>query len=511
LNSTTNVQPATDQLSQLQQILLKVQPGGKVVLSTDIITEELLNAPESGLRLKRHDDAQSTLTVLTVPKRQGAADWTHTYGRPDNTAFAGETLSGASRQEDLTLVWAGRPGPRYQSDRGNRKPSPLSSSGRLYMQGLKRVISVDAFNGTILWSLELPEAVRFNIPRDCSNWCADERHIYLAARDRCLVIDSASGKVAQQWTCFHSARRPMEWGFVAREGELLIGSSTAAGSAFTEFWGGEFWYDEKVGEHSKKVCSDSLFATNVTSGEIAWSYEGGLIVNSTITITDGVVYALVCKSQQLRQAEPRRLEGEEFWNNMHLVALDALTGVTRWDVPAKPVEGKTAVYLAAAGGKLILVTSLDGTFGVYALNADNGDNLWRGRFNWQVDHHGKHLSRPAIVDGKIYLRPLTLDLETGKVLSETFPEGHQCGTYSASRYALFLRAGELAVWDRNTGESTRWDRVRPDCWISTIPSQGMLLSPEGGGGCSCGGWIETSMAFAPTVEQELRSRAEPKH
>jgi outer membrane protein assembly factor BamB len=488
----------------LQRMLFKVQPGGRAVIPTVLVSDDLLIAPDSGLRYQRQDNPQSGMTVLTVPQRTGAADWTHTYGQPDNSAFAGETLSGASSQADLTLVWAGRPGPRYQSDRGNRKPSPLSSSGRLYMQGLKRVIGVDAFNGTILWAQELPEAVRFNIPRDCSNWCADDQYIYLAARDRCLVMDSATGKIERQWNVLNSTGRDMNWGFVARQGNLLIGSSTAAGAAFTEFWGGEFWYDEKVGEHSKKVCSDSLFATDVQTGEIVWSYEGGLVVNPTITIADGLVYMLVCKSKKLKLDESRRLEGEEFWSEMHLVALDAQTGITQWDVPAKPMEGKTAVYLAAASGKLVLVTSMDGAFGVYGLDAKSGDNLWRGKFNWQVDHHGKHLSRPAIVDGKIYLRPLTLDLDTGKVLSESFPEGHQCGTYSASRYALFLRAGELAVWDRNTGESTRWDRVRPDCWISTIPAQGMLLSPEGGGGCSCGGWIETSMAFAPTVEQTMK-------
>jgi hypothetical protein len=26
----------------------------------------------------------------------------------------------------------------------------------------------------------------------------------------------------------------------------------------------------------------------------------------------------------------------------------------------------------------------------------------------------------------------------------------------------------------------------------------MILSPEGGGGCSCGSWLEASLAFAPT-------------
>ena len=39
--------------------------------------------------------------------------------------------------------------------------------------------------------------------------------------------------------------------------------------------------------------------------------------------------------------------------------------------------------------------------------------------------------------------------------------------------------------------------LRPGCWLSTIPANGMLLSPEGGGGCSCGKWMEASIGFMP--------------
>ncbi|MBX3420770.1 MAG: PQQ-binding-like beta-propeller repeat protein [Pirellulaceae bacterium] len=493
----------------LSQLALKVQPRGSLVLPAALVTAELLLADDSGRSLERKDAKPSDKslahpwTTLLVPQRSGAADWSHMYGSPDNSAFAGEMLAGASRQADLKLVWAGRPGPRYQSDRGNRKPSPLAAGGRLFLQGLRRVIAVDAFNGTIQWGLELPEVIRFNVPRDCGNWCADSQHLYIAARSRCMVVDAASGAIATQLNVYDPRQQQLQWGFIARHERFLIGSSVVPGAAFTEFWGGENWYDEKFGEHTKKVCSDALFAMEPESGQLIWTYDDGLIVNPTITIADGCIYFLTCRDQQLKQRSDRRLNDDAFWANLHLVALDAQSGSTLWDVPAQPIDGRIAVYLASSAGKLVLVTSKDGAFSAYALDAASGKQLWRGQYTWEADHHGKHLSRPAIVDGQIYLRPLTLDLHTGKVLSEAFPKGHQCGSYSASRYAMFLRAGELAIWDRTTGQSDRWQRVRPDCWISTIPAQGMLLSPEGGGGCSCGGWIETSMAFGPTIEQEL--------
>lgn len=492
----------------LEEIVEKLQPGGQAILSSGLWPEESLAAAGFvSLGDERADNARDAAVEVTdndltgwryvSEQVAGAAPWTHMYGTGDNSAYAGETLSGASSQEELTVAWAGRPGPRYQSDRGNRKPSPLASSGRLFMQGLRRVISLDAYNGTILWSLELPEVVRFNVPRDCSNWCADEDFLYIAAKGRCYVIDAATGELVDHRDVYDPDGRDFDWGFLAREQDLVIGSGVAKDSAFTEFWGGEHWYDSKDGEHAKKVCSDILFAAYQSTGDMAWRFQDGLVVNPTITLADGKVFFLVSRSENLEQAKTRRLDGEEFWSNMHMVSLDAKTGEKLWDVPVKPLEGLSATYLAAAEGKLLLTTSKEGAFGVYAIDMATGKPIWRGKFDWEVDHHGKHLSRPAIVEGKVYLRPLTLDLETGEVLSQKFPDGHQCGTYTASRDALFLRAGELAIWDRESGVATRWDRARPDCWISTIPALGMLLSPEGGGGCSCGGWIETSIGFAP--------------
>ena len=87
----------------------------------------------------------------------GAGEWTHMYGLPNNSAYGGEHLGNASNREDLVANWIGRPGPRYQTDRQNRKPSPLASNGRLYLQGHQRLIALDSFSGSILWSVETPD------------------------------------------------------------------------------------------------------------------------------------------------------------------------------------------------------------------------------------------------------------------------------------------------------------------------------------------------------------------
>ena len=88
------------------------------------------------------------------------------------------------------------------------------------------------------------------------------------------------------------------------------------------------------------------------------------------------------------------------------------------------------------------------------------------------------------------------ELASGKPLPFSMPGGG-CGTYAATDHALFFRAGQVTMWDTAGGKPTKFARLRPDCWLSTIPACGMLLSPEGGGGCSCGSWMETSVGFLP--------------
>ncbi|MFI5380363.1 MAG: hypothetical protein ACHRHE_13775 [Tepidisphaerales bacterium] len=60
-----------------------------------------------------------------------------------------------------------------------------------------------------------------------------------------------------------------------------------------------------------------------------------------------------------------------------------------------------------------------------------------------------------------------------------------------------MRSGDLTLWGTDSGSVSSWSRLRPDCWISTIPANGMVLAPEGGGGCSCGSWPEMSAGFVP--------------
>lgn len=439
--------------------------------------------------------------VSTRGKLAGSADWTHQYGTPTNQAFAGETLAGAKNVSDLQLQWLGHPGPRYQPDRQVRKPSPLAANGRLYMQGLERLIAADAYNGTILWSLEVPGLRRYNMPRDASNMCADDKHLYLAVADKCWKIDGQTGRVVQVLDVLPppDKRWDLAWGYLAHHGDMILGSASKKGAAFDAYWGGKNWYDSKGGWDTAKVCSDNLFAVDENSGSLRWSYSHGVLMHTTIAMDAGGVYFVESRNPKVRALDHRIIGEPELFQDLYVVALNPQTGNKLWEQPIAVPSATVMISLAYGQDKVVLGASGNGKFFMTALDATDGASAWSVTLPWATDNHGGHLSRPAIVGDTIYLRPKSYNLHTGEPNKERDMAWGGCGTYACSSNAIFYRSGNISMFSPSTGENTSWSRLRPDCWLSTIPACGMVLSPEGGGGCWCSVWMETSAGFLPTA------------
>lgn len=477
--------------------MFRTAAGGKRL--SDSVQKRL---KAQNISVKQIKNASGKWRVLTRGHIDGAGEWSHLYGRPDNSAFGGESLGGAKSIGDLRVQWIGRPGPRAQADRSGRKPSPLSKNGRLYMQGLHRLIAIDAYNGVVLWSLEMPTLERFNMPRDSSNWCVDHEAVFLAMKNRAWRIDGATGRVERIQPVLPGPikRWDYDWSYIARVGDALIGSGIKKGTAWTNFWGksGEGWYDDVTGPVTHKLCSENLFALDPASGRTRWSYSHGVVLNSTITAGDGKVSFVECRNPKVIQSSSRRIGMPELWKDQYLVTLDLKTGSKLWDKPIDTADGITAFWMAAGKDRLVITTSGNKNYDVYTFDAETGKAGWHQRFTWPggKSDHGKALSRPAIVGERLMVRPMMFNLKTGAILKGGVPHGG-CGTYAATTKALIYRNSNITMWDATGGKTTSWNRLRPGCWLSTIPAGGMLLSPEGGGGCSCGNWLETSLGFAP--------------
>ena len=423
--------------------------------------------------------------------------WTHSYGTAANNGYAGESLGNASATSDLQLQWIGRPGSDSGLDRMLRMPVPVSSNGRLYHQGYNRVMAMDSYNGALLWSLEIPDLRRVNLPRDSGNMCADEDGLFLAVKDECWRLDGDSGDLVRRYRIDEEGQ---EWGAVFRYKDMLIGSVVPVDSHYLEFMGSVYWYNDKSGSRTDKVCSKSLFALDPDTGNSIWGYTNGVIIETTLCMGSNRVYFVECRNASVVAGGGGRI-GASLWQDLHLVALNADTGAVIWDQPISPAVGTVVAYLmyAPSDDRLVFLTS--GTsYTMYTYGASDGATGWQATEAWYPDNHSGFMQRPIVIDNKVFMVPKLFNLSDGTVLnSDMGTDRNGCPSYSASSGAIIYRAnpsGRMSFQDLNTGAISGWDHLRPSCWLNFTPSGGLFLMPEGGGGCSCNGWINTSVGFA---------------
>ncbi|MEL6108581.1 MAG: PQQ-binding-like beta-propeller repeat protein [Planctomycetota bacterium] len=434
------------------------------------------------------------------------AAWGHQYGSVSNTSYSGERLGGVDKTSDLKVKWIGKPGADFGIDRNPRMPAPLAVGGRLFHQGMNRMIALDAFNGAVLWSLEIPDLRRVNIPRDSANWCADDLHVYAAVNDALWVIDASNGEMKKTMSLPESMQAKHEWGYVAVTSERIIGTAVKKGSSYSNFWDKASWYDGKDDAATAKVCGDAIVAYDKKYGNIDWEHSADAVVHSTITIHGDHVYFVQVDDPTLKNSDTGKLTNDRIWSNASVVCLDLQTGKQLWRSKVLPQDHECIISFGIADEKqFVLQTSGKNQFHFASFDGETGSMRWQRSANWPEDHHGAHVQHAVLMNGKLLVQPHILDAADGRLLqSGTLGKRRGCATPVGAGNSIIYRGGTgpVTLWSLDSDTTSEFTRLRPSCWLSTIPAQGMLFSPEGGGGCSCGGWMETSIGFAPTVTVE---------
>jgi outer membrane protein assembly factor BamB len=246
---------------------------------------------------------------------------------------------------------------------------------------------------------------------------------------------------------------------------------------------------------AEKVCSTELFAISLADGSRKWQYRGGTIINTSIAISKGAV-VFVESGSAARTEKSGRVADSQFWKDTELVALDLKTGRQLWRQAVDVGPANTMLSLACSRGHVVLVGSGKGIYRIAVLSQRDGTAQWKTQFPWEAKGKGGDSARPAILDDRLFVSPRAFELATGKPLEIRLTRG-ACGSYAAAKNVFLTRLGDLGLWNPDANQSSTWERLRPDCWLSAIPAGGLILAPEGGGGCSCGGWLETSIAFRP--------------
>lgn len=455
-------------------------------------------------------DAQPYL----APPDPLAANWTHLYANPANTA----STEDASIHADLALQWFGGPGPQSMTDRHLRATAPLVSGGRMILVGENQLMGVDAFNGTQWWHRPVPGLTRYSIPYDGGYVVMDGPSIFAAVQDQLWQIDSATGETILQLDPPASpSGKPSDWGYVGVLGERLFGTTQRTNAARREATYKAV--DDAYLNRQPMVTSDQLFAIDRASGRRQWSYSKGAIINATITITDDSVCFFESRNPSTQSRAGERIGLRDLTATaFYLVQLDPATGATRWEQLLDLKECENILYLSASKDALVIVgsgisPSNDALYHVRVLDRASGRERWRASHpNGKPGElgHGEQVHHPVILGDLLVAEPVFYELATGKPFNPDgqpghWPivrPGHSCGTLSGAGRALFFRANNPTVLDleksvRGNSRFTRLAPSRPGCWINIIPANGLVLIPEASAGCVCNYSLQTSMAFRP--------------
>lgn len=473
---------------------------------------ERVTRPDGGLALIGPRDED----VFQRGPLTGIGEWTHQYADPGNTVCSGDQRVGGR----MKLQWFGAPGPRGMMDRHHRTAAPLWASGRIIIPGDNRIVVADAYNGTPLWSAEIPQSRRAGVFRDASQLAAAGDSVYVAAASRCLQLDAATGDERKRFPVpgdDASSPSPSEWGYLATVDDLLFGTKQKKGSSRRDH-SREQIEEGTYFDSRPLVCSDEFFALQRETGEVFWNYlpDSGPIVNSTIAIADGRVCFLESTQTELATSEiGRHTAASLFRSPPRLTVLDMRTGSRLWQKPLDLKHIQHTIYVCAVRDRILVHGSFNRTVGgkprvhvdVSVLNAESGEMLWQRIQNNGAEaggSHGEQDLHPVIVGDRLYCEPYAYHLESGRPLADwKWNAGRRrgCGTISASASTFFFRHSHPTMFDLS---GSRYSKVttstRPGCWINMIPAGGLLLIPEASSGCSCNYAIQSSMAFLPVSE-----------
>lgn len=471
-------------------------------------------------------------TVLTRATLPGASSWSHQYGNAANTSSTDDQrIKGG-----LSVLWYGDPGPGQVVNRHDGAVGPISTNGRLFVQGEDSMMAYDAYNGQFLWETKNPGAMRTGVynAREPGNMAASDDHLFMLLGDECVQFEAATGAITRTLKIPGAGtKKGLEWGYIAYADGLLYGTETER--------------VEKASEVARRgktgsISTDRIFAYDVKTGALAWSYQGKHIAHTTVAIGDGRVFfidaSLTPEQRNLMLAEDKsalaKLTGKERElaedrvknNDMRMaVALDAKTGAKLW---ANPVDVTDCSEIGIGGGALTLMYS-NGHLVLGGANANGHywEQFLSGEFKrrrlvvldaakggkvWAKDANYRH--RPVVIGDDIVAEPWGYDLYTGKQETRTNPisgeesawsfarPGHHCGAISATPNMMFFRSKFTAFYDRDSDSGTEhFAGHRLGCWINTIPANGLVMIPEASAGCVCLFSIASTIVFEPREDR----------
>lgn len=484
----------------LSMVLDTLRPfTGRLELSADhrlrAVLERLV-AKRTGYTLDRNGDA---LLVRRRNAPEGADDWTHEAGGPENAFASSDRLV----KWPLGLLWYSGDIDRYFTPathfQHERNPYPLVSDGRMFLITGHYLHAVDIYTGMYLWKTEMPhtpwiETYYFDTRyygRATERHCALAHDLFYAVTgEKINAYDTASGELRVEIAVpaqFHAA--------VAETQKTLDYSAQGHRGTIRPV---PPWSEVRLhGDLLLAVFGKHLAAMDRHSGDLRWSRESTRQTTAYAVGGEtlyGVDYDM-----------PARTGGDQGSNTALLFALDPATGRVAWETTVSYLPApehtpmlkslrpwlRAAVPVVAYNTKhRLVILSINGNE-LHVHRADDGSEVWS--LTGQTRGDPLRIAPPVIMDDYLLVSQYNdcfgflLDVRTGKEVGETtgIPQPRTCARVIGNDNLLVYRDAATELYDVNENRMIGINSLRSGCTTSFIPAGGIMTAPMLGHGCVC--------------------------
>ena len=375
-------------------------------------------------------------------------------------------------------------------------------------------MAYDAYNGTRYWDVNVFNAARVGILRDCGWMALADDYVYVASEKNCVGLEVKTGVPTIQLTTPQVGGQTLHWGYVAVADDKIYGS----GEEKTAYLLGPSrdQINTTYFDNQPIATSRYLFARNRTTGSLLWTYQrgggGSVIINPCIAIGGDYIYFIESRNASAVSDSDGRVTASTLFSgsNEYLVKLNRNSGAEvdtqLLSLPFTHVAYLTYMANMTVGGQTKNVLLASGCYdsggyryGHYVYNADTLNPEWNTYYDrgGSGGSHGEQDQHPVIVGNTIYMREHKVDVNSGSASSFNLARGN-CGTQSGCTTHLFGRNGNGYIYELPSGSATNLtSEIRISCWINMIPAGGLLLVPEGGSGCTCNYALQATTVFMP--------------
>lgn len=426
----------------------------------------------------------------------GAADWTHQYADAANTLCSGDgRLKGP-----LHMLWF-RDTDLTMPSRHGRGPAPLVSQGRMFVEGLHALRTVNIYNGSTLWEVSLPRILAAyhqdhlgGAATTSSNFCLGEDRVFIHNGQTCLVLDGKTGRQVAEWKPpTRPDGKPGTWGYLAHCQAAVFGSVANEEHVIKESWRS---YLGKLDMSHLFSESISLFALDAQTGRLKWQFTPQhSIRHNAIAVGRDRIYLIDRPPALVDRPLATKSKVKPAQPGGRLLCLNAESGKILWQ--SDDAIFGTLLALSEPYDVLLMTYQptrfkLDSELGnrMAAFRASDGTRLW--------DCEAKYQSRPILNDTAIYAEPGKWNLLSGQAEPFEFSRSYGCGILAASKRLLVFRSATLGYFDLGGNQQTEnYGGIRPGCWINAIPAGGLVLLAEAASWCTCSYLNQATIALQP--------------